>query len=105
MDANQAKRYRGQIVMNTEEELFFPTLTAGRTMDFATRLKVPETLPKDAESREAFPLPFSCLIHSPVLPTPVSVLLSPLSEYHLDDPELNFGASQLSLLTFIYTNP
>ncbi|KAG6039423.1 hypothetical protein E4U41_002665 [Claviceps citrina] len=29
-----AKRYRGQIVMNSEEEVFFPTLTVGQTMDF-----------------------------------------------------------------------
>ncbi|KAK5696370.1 hypothetical protein LTS12_028576, partial [Elasticomyces elasticus] len=35
----QAAQYRGQIVMNTEEELFFPSLTVGQTMDFATRLK------------------------------------------------------------------
>lgn len=31
--------------MNTEEELFFPTLTVGQTMDFATRLKIPAKLP------------------------------------------------------------
>lgn len=35
----EAERYRGQIVMNTEEELFFPTLTVGQTIDFATRMK------------------------------------------------------------------
>ncbi|CAK7227035.1 hypothetical protein SEUCBS140593_006442 [Sporothrix eucalyptigena] len=45
MAAANAKTYRGQIVMNTEEELFFPTLTVGQTMDFASRLKVPFTLP------------------------------------------------------------
>jgi ABC-type multidrug transport system permease subunit/ABC-type multidrug transport system ATPase subunit len=38
--------------MNTEEELFFPSLTVGRTMDFATRLKVPEMLPRNTASRE-----------------------------------------------------
>ncbi|KAL8708706.1 MAG: hypothetical protein Q9220_006431 [cf. Caloplaca sp. 1 TL-2023] len=41
MTAKEAQQYRGQIVMNTEEELFFPTLTVGQTMDFATRMKVP----------------------------------------------------------------
>ncbi|KAL9099861.1 MAG: hypothetical protein Q9163_004697, partial [Psora crenata] len=45
LTADQAKSYRGQIVMNSEEELFFPTLTVRHTMDFATRLKVPYRLP------------------------------------------------------------
>lgn len=45
MDHKQAKQYRGQIVMNTEEEVHFPTLTVGQTMDFATRMKVPATRP------------------------------------------------------------
>lgn len=53
MDASQAKQYRGQIVMNTEEELFFPTLTVGQTMDFATRLKVPFRLPEGVTSDKA----------------------------------------------------
>jgi ABC-type multidrug transport system ATPase subunit len=52
MDQQEAEQYRGQIVMNTEEEVFYPTLTVGRTMDFATRLKTPETLPEKAESHE-----------------------------------------------------
>jgi ABC-type multidrug transport system ATPase subunit len=47
MDHNQAKRYRGQIVMNTEEELHFPSLTVGQTMDFATRMKIPAHRPED----------------------------------------------------------
>ncbi|KAL9002558.1 MAG: hypothetical protein Q9188_004520 [Gyalolechia gomerana] len=41
MTAKEAEQYRGQIVMNTEEELFFPTLTVGQTIDFATRMKIP----------------------------------------------------------------
>jgi len=41
MSAAEAEQYRGQIVMNTEEELFFPSLTVTQTIDFATRLKVP----------------------------------------------------------------
>lgn len=52
LDAKEAKRYQGQIVMNTEEELFFPTLTVGQTMDFATRLKVPHTLPDGVSSKK-----------------------------------------------------
>ncbi|KAJ6171969.1 ABC multidrug transporter atrF [Penicillium chermesinum] len=53
MDAQEAKQFRGEIVMNTEEELFFPTLTVGNTIDFATRLKVPSELPHAVESAEA----------------------------------------------------
>ncbi|KAH1295275.1 hypothetical protein KXX11_008424, partial [Aspergillus fumigatus] len=50
----EASKYRGQIVMNTEEELFFPTLTVAQTLDFATRLKVPFNLPDGVTSPEAF---------------------------------------------------
>ncbi|KAI1855207.1 hypothetical protein JX265_006651 [Neoarthrinium moseri] len=53
MDAKQAEHYCGQIVMNTEEELFYPTLTVGQTMDFATRLKIPYQLPQGVTSNEA----------------------------------------------------
>ncbi|KAF3011465.1 hypothetical protein E8E14_004729 [Neopestalotiopsis sp. 37M] len=52
MDHKEAQKYRGQIVMNTEEELFFPTLTVGQTMDFATKLKVPAKLPEGVTSTE-----------------------------------------------------
>jgi ABC-type multidrug transport system ATPase subunit len=52
MKADEAKRYRGQIIMNTEEEIFFPSLTVGQTMDFATRLKVPYHLPNGITSQE-----------------------------------------------------
>jgi ATP-binding cassette subfamily G (WHITE) protein 2 (SNQ2) len=54
MDHKQAEQYRGQIVINNEEEVFFPSLTVGATMNFATKMKVPETLPKDAENREEY---------------------------------------------------
>lgn len=37
-----ADKYRGQIVMNTEDEIFFPTLTVAQTMDFATKMKIPD---------------------------------------------------------------
>lgn len=52
MDHKEAQRYRGQIVMNTEDELFFPSLTVGQTMDYATRLKVPAHLPQGVASKE-----------------------------------------------------
>lgn len=52
MTAEEAQQYRGQIVMNTEEELFFPSLTVGQTMDFATRLKVPFHLPDGVATGE-----------------------------------------------------
>ncbi|KAK6193093.1 ATPase with role in protein import into the ER [Pestalotiopsis sp. IQ-011] len=52
MNHKEAEKYRGQIVMNTEEELFFPTLTVGQTMDFATKLKVPAKLPESVTSTE-----------------------------------------------------
>ncbi|KAG9252266.1 ABC multidrug transporter [Emericellopsis atlantica] len=52
MSADEAKPYRGQIVMNTEEELFFPTLTVQQTIDFATRMKVPHHLPPNLNKAE-----------------------------------------------------
>ncbi|KAJ4134308.1 hypothetical protein NW765_008342 [Fusarium oxysporum] len=52
MTAEEAKNYRGQIVMNTEEEVFYPALTVGQTMDFASRLKVPFHLPNGVNSHE-----------------------------------------------------
>lgn len=54
LTSKEASDYRGQIVMNTEEELFFPSLTVGQTMDFATRLKVPFNLPNGTDSAEAY---------------------------------------------------
>ncbi|CAO2652590.1 Nn.00g008730.m01.CDS01 [Neocucurbitaria sp. VM-36] len=54
LNAKEAQQYRGSIVINTEEELFYPTLTVGRTMDFATRLNVPHTLPGNTENHEDF---------------------------------------------------
>lgn len=52
MQPKDAENFRGQIVMNTEEEIFFPTLTVGQTMDFATRLKVPFHLPEGMTASE-----------------------------------------------------
>lgn len=54
LSASEAKNYRGQIVMNTEEELFFPSLTVSETMDFATRLKVPFKLPNGVDSATTY---------------------------------------------------
>lgn len=54
MTAKEAAQYRGSIVINTEEELFYPSLTVGKTMDFATRLNIPNTLPNNVESREEY---------------------------------------------------
>ncbi|KAL3477181.1 putative ABC transporter [Aspergillus californicus] len=54
MSAQEARRYRGQVVMNTEEEIFFPTLSVENTISFATRMKVPHHLPPGIESREAY---------------------------------------------------
>ncbi|PLB55533.1 hypothetical protein P170DRAFT_443293 [Aspergillus steynii IBT 23096] len=54
MASHEAGKYRGQIVMNTEDEIFFPTLTVGQTMDFATRGKVPSHLPNGISSKEEY---------------------------------------------------
>jgi ATP-binding cassette, subfamily G (WHITE), member 2, SNQ2 len=54
MGPTEAARYRGQIVMNTEEELFFPTLTVGQTINFAAALKVPSNLPSNIASPAEF---------------------------------------------------
>ncbi|KAJ5542108.1 CDR ABC transporter [Penicillium sp. DV-2018c] len=54
MTPEQADNYNGQIVMNTEEELFYPRLTVGQTMDFATRLKVPFHLPQGVQSADEY---------------------------------------------------
>ena len=37
LDTKEAVQYRGQIVMNTEEGLFYPTLSVGETIDFASK--------------------------------------------------------------------
>ena len=53
MSAKEATQFRGQIVMNTEEELFFPSLSVAHTMDFATRLKVPSIPTNAGETQES----------------------------------------------------
>lgn len=42
LSPKEASGYRGQIVINTEQEIFFPTLTVGQTIDFATKMKIPD---------------------------------------------------------------
>lgn len=54
MRHDEASSYMGQVIMNTEEEIFFPTLTVGQTLDFATRLKVPRNLPSKVQSPEVY---------------------------------------------------
>ncbi|KAF5005412.1 hypothetical protein FDECE_8133 [Fusarium decemcellulare] len=54
MAAGEAKQYRGQIIMNTEEEIFFPTLTVEATIDFASRMKVPFHLPPGVKTHEEY---------------------------------------------------
>jgi ABC-type multidrug transport system ATPase subunit len=54
MSAEEAKAYRGQIIMNTEEEIFFPSLTVEATIDFASRMKVPFHLPPGIKTREEY---------------------------------------------------
>ncbi|KAI9043311.1 uncharacterized protein KD926_003841 [Aspergillus affinis] len=54
MRHDEASHYKGQIIMNTEEEIFFPTLTVGQTLDFATKLKVPQKLPTTVRNTEDY---------------------------------------------------
>lgn len=54
MTEKEAAQYRAQIVMNTEEELFYPRLTVGQTMDFATKLKTPAHLPDGTSSEKDY---------------------------------------------------
>ncbi|GAM42293.1 ABC transporter [Talaromyces pinophilus] len=52
MDHNEALKYRGQIITNSEDDIFFPTLTVAQIMDFATRMKEPHCTPVGYNSRE-----------------------------------------------------
>ncbi|KAJ8110063.1 hypothetical protein OPT61_g6990 [Boeremia exigua] len=54
MTSDEARQYRGQIIMNAEEEVFFPTLSVGDTLDFATRLTVPSQLPPGINSADEY---------------------------------------------------
>lgn len=54
MSSKEAEAYRGQIVMNTEEEVFFPTLSVQDTIDFAARMKSPRHLPPGIKTQEEY---------------------------------------------------
>jgi ABC-type multidrug transport system ATPase subunit/ABC-type multidrug transport system permease subunit len=54
MSSKDAEAYSGQIVMNTEEEVFFPTLSVQNTIDFATRMKSPRHLPIEIQTQEQY---------------------------------------------------
>ncbi|KAH8673305.1 ABC-2 type transporter-domain-containing protein [Xylariales sp. PMI_506] len=42
MDHKEARQFRHQITMNTEDDLHFPTLKVGETMEFAASNKIPK---------------------------------------------------------------
>ncbi|TGO45117.1 hypothetical protein BCON_0421g00040 [Botryotinia convoluta] len=54
MSANEAEQYRGQIIMNNEEEIMFPTLSVEDTIIFAARMKTPYHLPPGIKTAEEY---------------------------------------------------
>ncbi|KAK3672744.1 hypothetical protein LTR78_007330 [Recurvomyces mirabilis] len=62
MTSKEAQDFRGQIVMNTEDEIFYPTLPVQATVDFATRLRTPRQLPPGVETHEAYSQSYSKLL-------------------------------------------
>ncbi|KZL82400.1 multidrug resistance protein cdr2 protein [Colletotrichum incanum] len=54
MPAKEAEQYRGQIVMNTEDEIFYPALSVEDTINFAARMKVPRHLPPGIKTPEEY---------------------------------------------------
>lgn len=54
MTPDEAESYRGQIIMNTEEEIFYPMLTVEDTINFAARNKVPRHLPPGVTTAEQY---------------------------------------------------
>ncbi|RKK50582.1 Brefeldin A resistance protein [Fusarium oxysporum f. sp. cepae] len=51
---HQAKEFRQHIVMNTEEDEHFPTLTVGQTIGFATSTKLPGTRPEHLRDKDVY---------------------------------------------------
>jgi ATP-binding cassette subfamily G (WHITE) protein 2 (SNQ2) len=51
---HEAKQFRHQIVMNTEEDLHFPTLTVVETLEFASSAKLSGTRPEHLSKRDAY---------------------------------------------------
>lgn len=54
LSPKEAAKYRGQIVMNTEDEIFFPTLTVAQTMNFATKMKIPDKAVRNPPSEKEY---------------------------------------------------
>ncbi|KAI9162747.1 ATPase [Paramyrothecium foliicola] len=54
MTPEEAKAFRGHIIMNNEEEVFYPKLSVQDTIKFALRNKVPKNLPRNTESAEKY---------------------------------------------------
>ncbi|RBR01899.1 hypothetical protein FVER53263_20899 [Fusarium verticillioides] len=54
MGPHQAKEFRQHIVMNTEEDEHFPTLTVGQTIGFATATKLPGTRPEHLQDKSEY---------------------------------------------------
>jgi hypothetical protein len=54
MTSQEAKQYYGQIIINIEEEIFFPALLVSNTIKFTTHLKVPFHLPLDIKNKEEY---------------------------------------------------
>jgi ATP-binding cassette subfamily G (WHITE) protein 2 (SNQ2) len=52
--AKEAQQFRHQIVMNTEEDLHFPTLKVGETLNFASSSKLSGTRPEHLKKRKAY---------------------------------------------------
>jgi ATP-binding cassette subfamily G (WHITE) protein 2 (SNQ2) len=51
---HEAEQLRHQIVMNTEEDLHFPTLTVAETLEFASSAKLPGTRPEHPSKRDTY---------------------------------------------------
>ncbi|KAK6215527.1 ABC transporter G family member 19 [Colletotrichum tabaci] len=54
MPAKEAEQFRGQIIMNTEEEIFYPALSVQDTINFASRMKIPRHLPPGFQTPEEY---------------------------------------------------
>ncbi|CAH0037575.1 unnamed protein product [Clonostachys solani] len=54
MNHKEARKFRQQIVLNTEDDIHFPTLTVNQTLKFALRNKVPRKRPEDLEKKHSF---------------------------------------------------
>ena len=54
MTHKEARRYRQQIVFNTEDDIHFPTMTVNQTMKFALKNKVPRERPAETEKKTQF---------------------------------------------------